>query len=289
MYSGIEALINLFREINMNALELINFIRNNDIAIYGTGFVAETFYTILQTWNLGARVKYFIVTDAENAHGTTLQGVSVKALEDTISDKGIFICIAVHEAIKDEIEMALTERSRNNFVWIHPYIVELALGALVEHHKRIPVSRLIRIEPYDNYALAVRYLAIENYFGKNDIGYGVYVKTFSKHCEIETARKRLKKFINLIADWDKNGYQQEKDILIDVKNRRIDGTHRLSLACYYGMEYIYCDVYPYSDNYDKIMKGGAYVGIELLKSCNLNSTELNALQQANMKLREKWN
>lgn len=270
----------LFGEVNMKLSELVDFIKKNDIAIYGTGFVAKTFYVTLEIWNLEKKVKYFIVTDEEKARGT-LQGIPIRALKDIASDTEVFICIAVHEAIKDEIEIAILKQNRDNYMWVHPYIVKLALGELVEHHKKMAVSQLIRMEPQDNYALAVRHLAIENYYKKNDIGYGIYVKIFSIHYEVETARSRLKKFIDLIGDWDRNGYRQEKDILIDEKQRRIEGTHRLSLACYHKMEYIYCDIYPYSDNYNKIMKGGSYLSMKLLRNCGLNSSELNALEWAN--------
>lgn len=272
----------------MKLSKLIDLINNNNIAIYGKGFVAETFYATLQMRNLEKRVKYFVVTDKEKAYGT-IQGIPVRSVMDIVNEKELLICIAVHEAIKDDIETILLELNINSFVWIHPYIVEMALGEVIQHHKQIKVPKLIQHEASDNYALAVRYLAIENYYRKNDIGYDVYVKVFSMHCEVETARNRLKRFIGLIDDWDKNGYREEEDILIDENYRRIEGTHRFTLACYHGMEFLYCDIYPYSDHYDVIMKGGANLSMRALKNSSLSISELNALEQANIKLREKWN
>lgn len=271
----------------MKLSEIIVLINNKDIAIYGKGFVAETFYAILKMRGIEKKVKYFIVTDEEKANGT-IHGIPIKSIKDIVNEKEILICIAVHEVIKDDIEKILIGMNINNFVWIHPYIVELALGEMIEHHKKIEISKLIQQEPYDNYALAVRFIAIENYYNKNDIGYDIYVKVFSQHCEVETARNRLKRFISLIADWDKNGYRDENDILIDENYRRVEGIHRLALACYHRMKYIYCNIYPYSDNYDVIMKGGSDLSMRLLQNANLNLLELNAIERANMKLRESY-
>lgn len=270
----------------MKLSELIDLIKNNDIAIYGTGFVAQNFYAALQMRNLERKVKYFIVTDAEKAYGV-VQNVPVRAVNDIVNDKNILVCIAVHEAIKEEIEMVLLEWNIYNFVWIHPYIVELVFGAMKEYHRKMKVSKLILDVPYNDYALAMRYLVIENYYKENDMGYDIYVRILSGLCEAETAKKRLKNFIKLIADWDINGYREEKNISIDENNRCINGAHRLSLACYHRMEYIYCDIYPYSNNYSKYMGRWIHISKDVLKDNGLNSFEISALERANAKLREK--
>ena len=79
----------------MKISELIDLINNNDIAIYGTGFVAQNFYAALQMRNLEKRVKYFIVTDVEKAYGM-VQKVPVRAVKDMVNEKEILVCIAVH-------------------------------------------------------------------------------------------------------------------------------------------------------------------------------------------------
>lgn len=274
--------------IDMECSELIELIRVNDIAIYGAGYVAETFYKALQIQNLENRVKYFIETETTKTN-RTIQGVPIITIENIDIIKEMFICIAVHDAVKDEIESILLDWNITNYIWIRPYLMELALGKMIERHKKIGTFELVKQEPYDDYALAVRYLAIENYYKKNAIGYDIYVKVFSKLCyDAGTPRKRLRNFISLIEDWDKNGYRQEKDISIDEKYRRIDGSHRMSLACYHKTKYLYYNLYPYSGCYDVIMGEWIHVGKDVLRACGLNSFELNTLEQANVRLREKW-
>ena len=155
----------------MKCSELIEFIKSNDIAVYGAGFIAESFYAALQMRNLEKRVRYFIETDAGKEQ-KSIQGVPVIGIKDVVNIESIFICIAVHEAVKNEIEMLLLERNATHFLWIRPYIAELVSGNVLYHHRKIETSQIIQHEPYDNYTLAVRYLAIENYYKKNDIGYG---------------------------------------------------------------------------------------------------------------------
>lgn len=269
----------------MDTSKLIEIIENNDIAIYGAGYAAQNFYTALQIRNMQNQVKYFIVTDLEKAH-KEVQGVPVKALKDVVHEKNIYICIAVHEAIKNEIEECLLKSNIEKYVWVHPYIMEIALGNPLEHHKQIEVRKIIQQHSYDNYAFAIRYLAIENYYEKNSIGYDVYLKALYLQCEAQTARKRLNNFIRLIDDWDKNGYRQEQAILIDQKKRLIDGTHRLSLACYHKMEYIYCDIFPYSDQYDKVVKKNHFLSMDMLKKSGFQPYELKALDEVQKRIRE---
>lgn len=270
----------------MKCSELIDIVSNNDIAIYGAGNVAENFYRALRTRELEKRVKYFIETDAGKTD-RNVQGVPVVGIKDIIKIKKIFICVAVHEAVKDEIETLLLKENLTNFVWICPYIIELVLGPLIEHHKKIRTADLIQHEPYDDYTLAVRYLAIENYYKKNNIGYDIYIKVLSELChEAETAQKRLRNFIRLIEDWDKNGYRQEKDIAIDEKFRRIDGAHRVSLACYHRAEYIYYDLYPYSFRYNSYAGEWMNMSMAALERRGLSLPELDFLEQANVRLRE---
>ena len=129
------------------------------------------------------------------------------------------------------------------------------------------------------YAVAIRYLAIENYYGKNDIGYRAYVKMQQIHCEERTAAKRLERFLYLIENWYRCGYQEECDIMIDMDNKLFDGLHRFSLACYYEMEEIYARVFPSVDFYNKIVSEKIYINREML-SDNFTQEERKAICDA---------
>lgn len=268
----------------MNTSELIEVIANNDIAIYGAGYAAQNFYTALQIRKLENKIRYFIVTDSEKQHGK-IQGIPIKTVKDIVNEKDMYICIAVHEAIKDEIEKLLLELDMDKFIWVHPYIMEIALGNPLEYHKPIGIKKIIQQHSYDNYAFAIRYLAVEKYYEKNQIGYDVYLKALCLQCEVKTAQKRLNNFIRLIEDWDKNGYRQEQEILVDEKNQLIDGTHRLSLACYHNVPYIYCKVFPYSEDYSKVVKESHFITMDILKKSGFNLYELDTLEKTQKKIR----
>ena len=83
-----------------------------------------------------------------------------------------------------------------------------------------------------------------------------------------------------------HNYRQEKDIAIDEKFRRIDGAHRVSLACYHRAEYIYYDLYPYSFRYNSYAGEWMNMSMAALERRGLSLPELDFLEQANVRLRE---
>lgn len=270
----------------MDVWKLIEIINNHNIIIYGTGYAARNFYAALQIRHLDHKVDCFAVTLHDKAEGT-INGIPIKPAENVIHKKGTYICIAVHEAIKNEIEIYLLEHQNHNYIWVHPYIMELALGVPVEYHKKINTKKIIQHQNNHNYLFAVRYLAIEHYYKKNDFGFSLYLKALSLQCEKETAQKRLDRFKGLIDSWDKDGYQQEQDIWIDETYRLVDGTHRLSLACYHRMEEIYSTIFPYSDNYNKVMKDSHTLSMEVLMEHKFPAEELEILKKTQTIIRNQ--
>lgn len=272
----------------MNTAELISIIKDNDIAIYGAGYAAQNFYMALQLRDLDKRVKCFIVTDSGKAQGL-INGIPIRAAVDVVKEKNIYICVAVHEAVKNEIEDNLSKLNADQYVWVHPNIMELALGTPLEFHKLVETNRIVQSQQYDNYAFAIRYLAIENYYKKNNAGYDIYLKALNLQCEPSTASKRLNNFIKLIDDWDKSGYRQEPDILIDENNRLIDGTHRVSLACYHETKCIFCTIFPYSENYSKMIKQNHFLTKYELEKNGFTQCEIKEIERVQETIRKKGN
>ena len=269
----------------MKTTELIDIIKNNKIVIYGAGYVAKNFYKALKVRGLCDRVVCFIVSEIGNGV-EELYGIPVKEAKDLINQKDLYICIAVHETIRNEIEEYLSKYDVDKYIWIHPYIMELALGEVIAYHKPVKIKEIMQDQKYDEYkyAVAIRYLAIENFYNKNNIGYQIYLKALNLQCEKETAKKRLNSFIRLITNWDERGYQEEYDILIDERKRLIDGTHRLSLACYHKMEWIYCNIFPYSPNYGQFLKKNHFLSIETLLENHFTVCELEALKEVQKRM-----
>lgn len=89
----------------------------------------------------------------------------------------------------------------------------------------------------------VRFLAIDNYYGKNTDGFDIYN-------EIQHYRVSQKKIIprhqydneenfrNLIASFEKNGFMKEYPLCLNKDFMVIDGAHRLALALYMGIEMV---------------------------------------------------
>lgn len=248
---------------DMRTPELLEIIKSTDIAIYGAGDVGKRLYHILKIHHLHQRVKCFVVTDVPAAC-MDMEGVPLRTASD-LAGENVFILLAVHEVIKSEIEEHLRKLDLSNYVWIYPNIWELAFGMPLECHTKVRVRDILGRQQADGYyAVAVRYLAIENYYKKNDIGYRAYVKMQHIHCEEKTAVKRLERFVHLIENWDRCGYREECDIMLDADGRLFDGLHRFSLACYHQMEEIYAKVFLSVSFYNQVVSEKLYLNSEML-------------------------
>lgn len=96
---------------------------------------------------------------------------------------------------------------------------------------------------YNRLDVAVRYLAVEQHYGKNAFGYDLY-KKMQQAQNVEwvqqsgegnhaSPEEKLKNFIALIESWEKNGYDPKSEILCLPNLQLLDGSHRLSLALYH--------------------------------------------------------
>jgi len=86
--------------------------------------------------------------------------------------------------------------------------------------------------------VAVKYLAIENYYGKNDFGFNLYAKMQNLRTGDDVADKAIENFKNLIVSWETNGYDEKSCIYLDSDFTLQNGAHRLAMALYHNMPYI---------------------------------------------------
>lgn len=270
----------------MDSGALMEKISANQIIIYGTGYAADNFYRALQIRGIERNVICFAQTEAD-WEKSFFKGLPIISVADLPKESDVFICLAVHEAIRDEIIKVFTERNIENYVWVHPNIFELALGSPVKYGEEIRVQDIIRNQGRNNYYFAVRYLAIDNYFGKNDVGYALYLNVLKLQCEDTTARKRLNKFCNLIKNWMEFGYQGERPIFLDEKYRLIDGTHRITLAFYLKQEYIKANVFPASENYYDVAKESDFLPVDLLIRSGFGESEIRLLEEVQKEIWER--
>lgn len=132
-----------------------------------------------------------------------------------------------------------------------------------------PVSDMILMQynhqdffQYQYVDLAVRYLAVENYYGKNDFGFELYRKmhtlgeNYGQNNDAERYYQKLRKsgkfprfgvekeehsieqFQNLIRSYEKNGYDPNSAIISDRNLMNMNGSHRVTLAVYNKQEFM---------------------------------------------------
>lgn len=224
----------------LNNEQFFKAVEGKNIIIYGDGYVGKQFLKTLRHNGMEEKVVCFTRT-AVSGDGI-VDGIKLKSLKDIKTLQNSIICIAVHESNKDEIIKNIEANEIYNYIWIYPVLHSLIIGNPIMKNVKIPVKKILESN-LDDYRIAVRYLAIENYYGKNTIGYDIYLKLMELHTSHETAVKRLSTFIKLIKDWEKLGYDDTKSIDILENGILIDGTHRFALGVYFGLSNMSCNIY----------------------------------------------
>ncbi len=122
---------------------------------------------------------------------------------------------------------------------------------------------------FQRYDMIVRLLAVENYYGKNDIGFDFYNRMQSARMGKDWADKAVGIFKNLIKSYEENGYDEKSEIELDSNLHLIDGSHRMSMAMYHGVPKISAKIRPYARN--------IFYGIEWFRVNGFSDEECNIL------------
>lgn len=110
--------------------------------------------------------------------------------------------------------------------------------------------------------IAVKFLAIENYYKKNDFGFELYRKMQLKRIGEDWTER----FINLMKSFEK-GINMESRIQTDLSYSIHDGAHRLALALYHGYDELPLEVF-------NVEKRRRYYGINWFKENGFSKTEI---------------
>lgn len=94
------------------------------------------------------------------------------------------------------------------------------------------------------YDIVVRYLAIEHHLGVNDDGFDLYRKMQNARIREGYGEEAERQFRALIDSYQKNGYERASHIVVDKNLSLIDGSHRIALNIYFGIEEINVLVLP---------------------------------------------
>lgn len=263
--------------------DINGIMKNNRIAIYGTGFVAMKFYDVLVKRGLGKEIECFIVSKKESGQNE-IRKMKICSIDEFENKDGLIICVAVHEVSRDEIEKILDSKKIKNYIWIYPYLYDLALGSPLKRGVPVPVKKIVR--QCHNYRIAIRYLAVENYFGKNSYGYDIYRKAQEISCGKISAEKRLESFCRLIQNWENDGYNNDSRILISEDFALIDGIHRTTLARYFKLEEVACDIYKNTGYYAAWMGSGALLARDKVLEAGFTKEEMEIIEDAYIRVKE---
>ena len=264
----------------MNAKELVNCLENNKFIIYGTGHIAHKFYKIIKRKNLKKNLICFAVSSGEKEK-EAIDGIIINNIKRV--EKDSFICIAVHESIKDEMIDNLQKLGIENYVWIYPYLYEMMLGEPIKTDVSVNLSDILQTCESD-YRIAIRYVAIDNYFKKNNYGYDMYIRAQAIHSSEKTAQERLYKFCELIRSWTEKGYSKKCVVSLNESNEIIDGTHRVTLAKYYNQDKIVCNIFSGKNNLFEIHGKEAMLTKDILINNGFSLDEIDILNNINKKL-----
>ncbi len=259
----------------LRAMVDVEYFRNNKLIIYGTGYVAHMFYKALKVHNLQANVLCCVTTYPPEKN-EVFEGIPVYGIQDINTNTNVLICIAVHESIRTEIENVL-KKITDRYIWIYPCLYELLLGKPAQRNTIIRVERLL--EGYkEDLRLAIRLAAIEQHDGKNDCGQQYYINAQMIHCEKNTADKRWKRFMALVDEWKRSGYNKQFSITVNTSYEVIDGDHRVSMAVYTGQQAIYGNIYKSELSPQEIHENGAMMSEYILMQNGFTRRDIEILK-----------
>ena len=236
-------------EISCCMNEFLEIIAYKKIWVYGAGYVANRFLEALKKHGMESHVQGYIVSQKKEDQ-EYINGLPVKSIENMVVDDASIICIAVHEVYKNQIELELTQRDIFHYIWIYPFLCELYMGMPIKEKEWVDTIKII---PKDErqYAMAVRWAAISDFYGIYPGGLMLYKRAMAIHSNADTGEARAIRFINLIKDWDTYGYRPMWQISINTHFEIIDGEHRVALALYHGQAQVQCKIYDGNNIHEK--------------------------------------
>lgn len=169
--------------------------------------------------------------------------------------------------------MIIKRLVNNNFTYL---IYRLIFGI-----KSISVYQLFaddKITKYYQALVAIRYLAIENYYGMNNFGWDLYKKTLECRSN-KKIEEDIEKFKRLINSFEVFGYKKGSAIYLDKNNCCFNGTHRLALCVWSSIDTISACHVRRNLKYDSIEN--------LYQSFGFTSSEVQTIEKAYSRIKEK--
>ena len=125
----------------MNAQAFKEQIRQQGCWVFGTGFIASMFGDALEAHDLKQYVKGYLVSRPSEQQ--SYDGFAVRASSDPSVNRTDFVCVAVHEALFDDVSDMLAAQGYENVVWVYPYLYELLYGEPLYKGVSMPLERIL--------------------------------------------------------------------------------------------------------------------------------------------------
>lgn len=224
--------------------EILQKTKDAPFYIYGAGGAALRVYNALKKKGLVENFLGFIVSC--NKENQKVDGnIYVVSNKDLRRDINVFI--VAHKVFLDEIIDSLSCNGFSKYEWIYPFMFELEYGEPVSLNKEKNTKNLVA-KMRSQYMLAVYYLAIDSYLGKNDFGIDCHVKFHMTHVPKNTAERIAKLFCTRIENYLENKKIEPYPIMINsLEDYCMDGNHKLMLAYYFNVTSINCNIYNEND------------------------------------------
>lgn len=209
--------------------------------IYGAGQYGRELFKLISRSGKETTVKAFLVSKKEG-NPDEICGIQVIEANNAL-DRTIPILVAVGDTYQEPVLEHIKDIGFKN---IHIAVKYIFLNR--EYNSEVDVvsiSELLKQQfvhgEFMRYDLAVRLLAIDCYYEKNDYG-----ADFDKRMAVALNRNPYagfadyseSRFVKLIESWHQQGYDTDSEILVSPDLRLLDGSHRLALAIYHGLSFI---------------------------------------------------
>lgn len=146
--------------------------------------------------------------------------------------------------------------------------------------KEIFQNEILDNGDFNRYDIIVRFLAIEEYYQKNDIGYYLYNKMQKKRIKNKEI-PYLEIFKQTIESFEKNGYDVEYPIELSKDLKLQDGSHRISLIVYHNIPKV-------SFKIDTIFNSNIDYGIDWFKKNDFSAREIKIIKDKYDELKIKY-
>ena len=249
----------------MTASEFTDILKKESFIVFGTGFVAEMFYTALCLHGLEDHILCCMVSRPGSQ--AYFHGAKIRPYRETES----LICLAVHESVKNEIRFG--ENSR--VIWIYPFLHDLLFGRPAAE-RVLPVRDILAGQSRDFNWLSLRYGAVKGIKENDPSLQDLYRKCQRLHCSPATADRRLAHLKELIGLLEETGFRHDRPLILDEDLRVFDGMHRLACAAWMGVPALHCRIYGRSPLYDAILNEKLRLSDKYLKSLGMTE-ELDQL------------